>query len=81
MFGRPFWKYVVIGVSFWPYTRNDINQRNQTGKSESWYCEEMNSQLREKFHLENDRQCVFIDSYSQQPWNLEDESQQIAFKR
>ena len=41
----------------------------------------MNSQLKEKFHLENERQCLFIDSYSQQPWNKEDESQQIAFKR
>ena len=81
LFGRPFWKHVVIGVSFWPYTEHDINQRNQTGKTEDWYCGEMNSQLKEKFHLENERQCLFIDSYSQQPWNIEDESQQIAFKR
>ena len=36
----------------------------------------MNSQLKEKFHLENERQCLFIDSCSQQPWNKEDENQQ-----
>ena len=81
LFGKPFWKHVVIGVSRWAYSVNDIMERNNTGKNEAWYCEGMNFQLKEKFHLENDRQCLFIDSWSQQTWNLEDKNQQDAFTR
>ena len=41
----------------------------------------MNAQLKEKFHLENDLQAVFIDSWAKQDWNLADTLQQEAFDR
>ena len=55
--------------------------RNNSGKTESWWTAEMNTQLKEKFHLENDLQSVFIDSWAKQEWNLGDTLQQEAFDR
>ena len=81
LFGHGFWDHVTIGVSFWKYDQSSILQRNQSGHTESWYLEEKNKQLKERFHLEHDLDAVFIDSWAKQDWNLEDESQQEAFDR
>ena len=43
--------------------------------------EEWNNLLQEKFHIELELEGVFIDSWSQQPWNIQDQDQQIAFER
>ena len=43
--------------------------------------QEWNNLLNEKFHLKANLSGVFIDSWSQQYWNLPDEDQQKAFKR
>ena len=43
--------------------------------------QEWNNLLNEKFHLKANISGVFIDSWSQQFWNLPDEDQQKAFKR
>ena len=72
---------MVLGVSFWAYDQNSIQARNFSGKTESWWKDEMNSQLHEKFHLETDLEAVFIDSWAKQPWNLNDPLQQEAFDR
>ena len=56
-------------------------QRNYTGDTEDKFMEEWNLLLREKFHIEVELEGVFIDSWSQQPWNLGDQNQQVAFQR
>merc|ERR1712126_206667 len=43
--------------------------------------EEINSQLEEKFHLKMTLKGVFIDSFSQQPWNKGDQHQQEVFQQ
>ena len=81
LFGKGFWDHVTLGVSFWAFDQNSMNQRNHSGKTESWWTEEKNKQLQARFGLEKDLEAVFIDSWSQQPWNLEDQLQQVAFQR
>ena len=56
-------------------------ERNITGKTEEKFMQEWNNLLNEKFHLKANISGVFIDSWSQQFWNLPDEDQQKAFKR
>ena len=51
-----------------------------SGKTETWWTEEKNKQLQERFHVTKNLTAVFIDSWSQQPWNLQDELQQVAFR-
>ena len=81
LFGPGFWEHVVLGVSFWHYDLNSIMGRNNSGKTESWWTDEMNAQLKEKFHLEINLQAVFIDSWAKQEWNIADALQQEAFER
>ena len=81
LFGNGFWDHVTLGVSFWAYDQGSVNQRNHSGKTESWWIEEKNKQIQARFHIEKDLDAVFIDSWSQQTWNLEDQLQQIAFQR
>ena len=56
-------------------------ERNITGQTEEKFMKEWNNLLNEKFHLKANLSGVFIDSWSQQFWNLPDEDQQKAFKR
>ena len=51
-----------------------------SGKTETWWTEEKNKQLQERFHVTKNLTAVFINSWSQQPWNLQDELQQVAFR-
>ena len=81
LFGIGFWDHVTLGVSHWAYDQNSVIGRNHSGRTESWWIEEYNKQLQARFVLEKDLDVVFIDSWSQQSWNLEDELQQVAFKR
>ena len=79
LFGKGFWDHLILGVSRWPYDHNSIMNRNHTGKTETWWTEGMNQQLREKFHINCTLEAVFIDSYAKQEWNLDDALQQEAF--
>lgn len=81
LFGEDFWRFTVIGVSHWAYDAQSVAQRNYTGDTEDKFMEEWNLLLREKFHIEVELEGVFIDSWSQQPWNLGDQNQQVAFQR
>ena len=80
MFGNSFWDFTIIGVSHWAFDANSIAERNRTGKNEDWYLAKWNKEFKEKFHLEKDLSGVFIDAWSQQPWNREDPGQQDAFQ-
>merc|ERR1712038_1380138 len=81
MFGKTMWEYTIIGVSHWAYDEQSIKQRNATGKDEEWYMAEQNRELEEKFHINRTIPGVFIDSFSQQVWNIDDQTQQDAFQR
>ena len=81
LFGTGFWDHLLLGVSFWPYDQVSINQRNHTGKTEPWWTNEKNAQLKDRFHLDKNLDAVFIDSYAKQDWNLNDPMQQDAFER
>ena len=81
LFGEEFWNYTMIGVSHWAYDANSVHQREFSGRTEEKFLSDWNQLLSEKFHLNLTLPGAFIDSFSQQPWNLEDNDQQIAFKR
>ena len=81
MFGSKFWDNVILEFTMWPYDINSIMQRNHSGKTESWKLNDTNFALQEMFGVETTLPGVFIDSWAMQEWNLEDESQQAAFKR
>ena len=81
LFGEDFWNYTIIGVSHWSYKADDVMERNLTGKSEAKFMEEWNAVLHEKFHINITLDGVFIDAWSQQPWNTDDDDQQVAFER
>merc|ERR1712212_7409 len=81
LFGEEFWLHTVIGVSHWAFDEKSVAQRNFTGKTEDKLMAEWNELLRSKFHITEELEGVFIDSYSQQPWNLPDPLQQEAFQR
>merc|ERR1711962_1951648 len=81
LFGEAFWLNTVIGVSHWAYDANSIAKRNFTNKTEDNFMAEWNQLLRGKFHIEEQLEGVFIDAWSQQPWNLADETQQDAYRR
>jgi len=81
LFGEDFWLHTIIGVSHWAFDANSVAQRNFTGKTEDKLLEEWNELLRSKFHITEELDGVFIDSFSQQPWNIPDPMQQEAFQR
>jgi len=83
LFGEDFWRVTILGVSHWAYDAQSVAERNFTGKSEQGYIQETNALLHNKTHMPSDvdLQGVFIDAWSQQPWNIADENQQKAFER
>ena len=82
LFGELFWRHTIIGVSHWAYDAQSVAERAHMGETEEKFVARWNEQLKDKFHLEGyDLQGVFIDSWSQQPWNLQDPQQQEAFQR
>jgi len=81
LFGAEFWKYTMIGVSFWSYDSRSIAQRKYKGKTEEKFLSDWNALLSKKFHLNLTLPGAFIDSYAKQPWNLDDKGQQAAFSR
>ena len=82
IFGVEWWNYVVIGVSFWPYDQDSIDDRvcdpeyPDFCQDEAWFCKEVNTQLRDKLHVDKNITCVFTDSWSQTGDNVEDPLQQ-----
>ena len=81
LFGEGFWDHVVMGVSHWAYDKRSQDIRKETGKNETWWMDDMNVQLHEKFHLEQNLTAVFIDSWAKKDFNLNDPLQQEAFDR
>lgn len=74
---------MTIGVSFWSYDQDEIDDRNEfctnypsKCKDEAWFEREINGQLQEKFHLTKNFTFVFTDSWSQTVPNNKDPVQQ-----
>ena len=90
IFGHYWWDYLVIGVSFWAYDQESIDERKcypeypEYCHDETWFCGEMNRQIQEKFNVDKNFTCVFTDSWSQTPgppgFNTEDPLQQEHWK-
>merc|ERR1719209_1470285 len=90
IFGHKWWDYLVIGVSFWAYDQASIDERQCYPEypdychDETWFCEDMNRQLQEKFNVKKNFTCVFTDSWSQTPgppgFNTDDPLQQEHWK-
>merc|ERR1719500_1611083 len=90
IFGHNWWDYLVIGVSFWAYDQDSIDERKcypeypEYCHDETWFCSERNRQLQEKFNVKKNVTCVFTDSWSQTPgppgFNTEDPLQQEHWK-
>ena len=89
IFGKSFWTHVVVGVSFWPYDEFKVKERNRQVnfnsttsivKNEAWFMKVWNNEFKEKFDTEHDLDFVFIDSWSQQSFNMNDQDQQEAFE-
>ena len=81
LFGEEFWLWTTIGVSHWSFSASSVAERNYTGKTEEWLLSELNRQIQERYHIDITLDGVFIDSWSQQPWNINDQDQQEAFQR
>ena len=81
LFGKTFWDNAIIGVSFWAYDSASVAKRRHQGKTEDRFIQQWNSQLRDKFHINQTLQGVFIDAMSQVSWAKDDKPQQIAFQR
>jgi len=90
IFGVSIWDNVILGVSFWKYDQNEINQRNKTCHEpypperchdESWFTKVINEQLKEKLHLKRNIPAIFVDSWSQTRYEVNDEIQQEYFKK
>jgi len=86
IFGQGWWDFLVIAVSFWPYDQESIDDRKcnpdypEYCKDETWFANEINAQMNEKFHVDRNFTFVFTDSWSQTPgypgFNTEDPLQQ-----
>merc|ERR1711970_948888 len=79
---------MVVGVSFWPYDQDSINDRQDDCeyypdqcKDESWFRGEINNQLHQKFHLQKNFTFSFIDSWSQTAANINDDIQQEHYQQ
>jgi len=87
LFGDQWWQFMTIGVSFWSYDQDEIDDRNNTCviyphkcKDEAWFQREINGQLQEKFHVNKNFTFVFTDSWSQTYPNYDDNVQQEHWK-
>ena len=81
IFGKQWWEYMIIGVSFWRYRQSDIDDRDMDCpgnycNDESWFHDEIQGQLNEKFKLDRNFSIVFAHSHSQTTRGREDPLQQ-----
>merc|ERR1719341_21743 len=71
MFGQNWWDFVVIGVSFWAYDQDSIDDRVCSPdfpdfcKDEAHFAANINSMMQKYFGLDKNFTFVFTDSWSQ----------------
>jgi len=88
MFGDRWWQYMTIGVSFWSYTEEDINDREENCEyypddclDETHFCDNVNKALHDKFFLNRTFPCIFADPMSQTKPQLDDMIQQNYWRQ
>jgi len=87
LFGRKMWNSTIIEISKFSYKQEYIDLRDLQCKltpdncrDEAFFYDEINRELEEKFHIGMKLPIVFIDSYSQLPDFLDDDTQQSHWK-
>jgi len=87
LFGRKMWNSTIIEISKFSYKQEYIDLRElqceltpENCRDEAFFYDEINRELEEKFHIEMKLPIVFIDSYSQLPDFLDDDTQQSHWK-
>jgi len=87
LFGRKMWNSTIIEISKFSYKQEYIDLRElqceltpEICRDETFFYDEINRELEEKFHIGMKLPIVFIDSYSQLPEYLDDDSQQSHWK-
>jgi len=81
IFGKNWWDHVVIGVSFWKFNQDSIDDRIAEEQDETWFKEQITGQLCDKLHVCKDFDFVFADSQSQLARHKEDPQQQLRFQQ
>ena len=86
LFGENMWDNLVIGVSFWSFKLDSMNNRKNNCewspancKNKEWFEKSMLKILQEKFHIEQDLPFVFLDSWAKHPMNINDKEQKQMF--
>jgi len=87
LFGRKMWNSTIIEISKFSYKQEYIDLREmqceitpENCRDETFFFDEINRELEEKFHIGMKLPIVFIDSYSQLPEYLDDDVQQSHWK-
>ena len=80
LFGEKIWESAIIGVSFWHYDADSIEQRRVLNISEADVLREINQELKKRLHIKTTLHGVFIDSQSQAPAFKNDKTQQDVFQ-
>jgi len=87
LFGRKMWNSTIIEISKFSYKQEYIDLREmqceitpENCRDETFFFDEINRELEEKFHIGMKLPIVFIDSYSQLPEYLDDDIQQSHWK-
>ena len=80
-FGNDIWNYVILNPCSWSYDSNSLNERKSLGITEESFVSDWNWQIRENFQIDFELPGIFIDSFSQEPWNLHDDFQQNIFRK
>jgi len=87
IFGSKWWDYMMVGVTKWSYDQADIDDREENCdaygpdseycRNEAWFIREVSRELRENFGIERNLTFAFMDSFSQDVINSQDDIQQM----
>jgi len=81
LFGKEFWRRLVLGATNWHFDEESIQNRNMSGKGEEWWRKMMGESIMERFDVTIDIPAVFIDADAKLVENLDDTLQSEAFDR
>jgi len=85
VFGTKLWNHLFVGVSFWEFDQYSIDKREKRCPgtrcgNETWFKNEVQTQLAKKFEVTNTFEFGFLHSFSQSSDNIDDPTQQKYWK-
>ena len=91
-FGKALWDYLVIGVSFWHFDQDSIDDRSsvctespEDCMNETYFARKVDALMQQSFNLERNFTYLFMDSSSQidgpPDFNTDDEIQQLNWMK